>query len=501
MKNRFFFIFVFSIVCSFIQLGHVNAASDASDNVVKVFVTSNSLDFYRPWQSQGSTSMTGSGAIIAGNKILTNAHVVADHTFIQVRKVSDPKKYTARLLAIGYDCDLALLTVDDPEFFKGIKPFEFGDLPKVRDMVTVMGYPRGGDKISITEGVVSRIEITSYVMSSRQLLTVQIDAAINPGNSGGPVLQDGKLVGIAMQGMAESQSIGYMIPMPVVRHFLDDLNDDRYDGFPIAGIDINNTENAALRKYYNISDLEGGVLVTRVMPYSPAYGVLAERDVVLAIDNTPVAMDGTFQFRGNERLALSHLINSKQVGERVRVKFVRSGKVIENDIELKPFVTLVPYPKHFKKPSYYIYGGLVFTVLSMDLLKSWGSKWWEQGPLDFLNYLAGVGRLNEDERKEIVVLLQVLPDDINVGYHGYQNKVIEKVNGNEIKSFEDFVRELHGTEGEFTTLEAENNMMIVLPNKDIEAINAQILERNNIPAQYSEEVAGWLTQDYASQNE
>lgn len=54
----------------------------------------------------------------------------------------------------------------------------------VQDAVAVVGYPIGGDTISVTSGVVSRIEVTSYVHGSTELLGVQIDAAINSGNSG-----------------------------------------------------------------------------------------------------------------------------------------------------------------------------------------------------------------------------------------------------------------------------------------------------------------------------
>ena len=124
------------------------------------FTTSNQVDFYRPWQSKGSESFTGSGCIIEGNRILTNAHVVSDQTFIQVKKYSDPQKYTAKLVAIGHDGDLALLQVDDPEFFKGVTPVKIGELPNVQDTVHVVGYPTGGDEISVTEGVISRIEVT-----------------------------------------------------------------------------------------------------------------------------------------------------------------------------------------------------------------------------------------------------------------------------------------------------------------------------------------------------
>jgi len=462
--------------------------------VVKVFVTTNQMDYYRPWQSKGIKASAGSGAVIDGNRILTNAHVVADHTFIQVKKDADPKKYSAKLIAIGHDCDLALLEVDDPAFFKGVTPLEFGKLPQQRDSVTVIGFPEGGDKISITEGVVSRIEVTNYAQSSRQLLTVQIDAAINPGNSGGPVVQDGKLVGIAMQILQVGQNIGYMIPTPIIDHFLKDLKDGKYDGFPILGIDFMSTENATLREFYGITKETGGVLVSKVLPYSPAVGEIWSGDILLEINGIPIGEDGTFPFRGDQRLSLTHLITVEYIGDDIDLKIMRDKKIIKAKVRLEEYVTLVPHSHYFERPPYYIFGGLVFTVLSTDLTYSWGNRWWEKAPLDFVHYSIGSGRLNKEERKEVVVMLNVLPDDVNVGYHGISNEVVTKVNRKEIGSFREFVREVDGGKDSesYTIIETEHQYRIILSNENIDEINTQILERNSIPYQFPDIVARWL---------
>ncbi|MDP2654296.1 MAG: serine protease [Candidatus Omnitrophota bacterium] len=470
------------------------SAEDARDAVVKIFVTANKMDFYRPWQSKGIRAGTGSGCVIAGNRILTNAHVVADSTFIQVRKESDPRKYTARLEAVGHDCDLAILSVEDPEFFKGIRALEFGALPSLQDAVTALGYPAGGDKLSITEGVVSRVEIIPYTQSSKKLLAVQIDAAINPGNSGGPVIKDGKLIGVAMQVMTNSQNIGYMIPTPIIDHFLKDWEDGQYGGFPSLGIDFHNTENKTLRAYYSLDQQNGGVLVTRVYPYSPAADELREGDVILALDGVPIAVDGTFEFRKGERLELSYLIDRNPAGHTIDISLIRQGKPEKKSILLKSYAGLVAPPNSFKEPPYFIYGGLVFTVLSNDLLESWGAPWWEKAPIDFLNYLMGKGRLNPGERKEIVVLLEVLPDDINVGYHTYSNEVLARVNGENFKSFEEFVKLLNNNSQPYTIFETDQNARIILRNEGVGDATRKILLRNHIPSQYSTGVAAWLAQ-------
>lgn len=74
-----------------------------------------------------------------------------------------------------------------------------------------MGYPIGGESLSVTAGVVSRIELQEYAQGGETLLAIQIDAAINSGNSGGPVINEhDQLVGVAFQSLAtlDSENIG-----------------------------------------------------------------------------------------------------------------------------------------------------------------------------------------------------------------------------------------------------------------------------------------------------
>lgn len=470
-------------------------AQDVRDSVVKIYTTANRMDFYRPWQAKGTESFTGSGVVIAGNRVLTNAHVVSDQTFIQVKKYSDPRRYTAKLVAIGHDCDLAILEVEDKEFFNGMPALEIGELPSVQDTVFVVGYPSGGDDISITKGVVSRIEVRGYIHSSTPLLVVQVDAAVNPGNSGGPVVKDGKLTGIVMQNAPFMDNIGYMIPPPIINHFFKDLEDGHYDGFPKIAIDISDTVNPALREYYKIKDQEGGLLITKVLADSPGFGYLKEGDVILDVDGVPVAQDGTFKFRDAERLSIVHNIMQKQMGETIRMRISRDGVLKDISFPFKEYEPFVPAPYESEKPSFYIYGGLVFTVLSSDLIREWRNEWGDErmrAPVDFVYQLFGAGKLNEENKKQIVVLLNVLPDDINVGYHEHSNLIIDKVNGEKFDSFKDFILKLNNNKNPFTVIESKTRDPIIFENKNIEAIDKAILKRNNIPARFSDDVAGWL---------
>lgn len=180
----------------------------AFNSVVKIFTVSCSPNYLLPWQNKSQRESMGSGFVIHGRKILTNAHVVADHSFVLVRKHGSPNKYRAQVKAVGHECDLALLIVDSHEFWDGMLPLEFGDIPFLQQAVAVVGYPQGGDTISVTKGVVSRVEPTQYVHGASQLMAIQIDAAINPGNSGGPAIMGNKVAGVAFQNLSGAENIG-----------------------------------------------------------------------------------------------------------------------------------------------------------------------------------------------------------------------------------------------------------------------------------------------------
>jgi hypothetical protein len=338
--------------------------------------------------------------------------------------------------------------------------------------------------------VVSRMESLDYVNSQQSLLGVQIDAAINPGNSGGPAVSNGKIVGIVMQLMSESQNIGYIIPTPVINHFLKDLKGSQYAGFPYLGVHFSNTENKALRKYYGVAADLGGVLVFSILPFSSADGFLKEGDIILAINGIAISDDGTFAFRNNERLDMQHIINMQKIGETAVLKIRRENKIITVKVPLKPMPDLVKIANHFEKPSFYIYGGLIFTVLSTDLISSLGDKD-TLPPLSFVYYNSGLGSLNEKRKKEIVVLLKVLPDEINIGYHDRGYEIITKVNGKEFDSFKQFVQLIDDAQGENIVFEDEYKEKIILPCKDIAKITQDIVRRNNISSQFSDDVAGW----------
>ena len=171
----------------------LSAEPDIVGSMVKVYSQCYPYSYETPWLLAAEESGTGSGCIISGNRILTAAHVVANAKFIQVKRAGAKDKVEAEVEIVAHECDLAVLKVKDRSFFDGARPLDIGPLVDLRDRVTVYGFPEGGEELSTTEGIVSRIEVNSYAHSGARLLCSQIDAAINAGNSGGPVVKDGQM--------------------------------------------------------------------------------------------------------------------------------------------------------------------------------------------------------------------------------------------------------------------------------------------------------------------
>ncbi len=475
------------VIISLVIAPPVWAKGGAKEAVVKIFTVYNSYDYDEPWKMLRQKRRNGTGCIISGGRILTNAHVVADQKFIQIKKAGEARKYIAEVAIVAHECDLAILRSTDDSFFSGVRPIEIGSLPEVQDKVAVYGFSEGGDELCITEGVVSRIEHRKYTHSRAYLLTCQIDAAINPGSSGGPVIKDDKVVGVAFQA-GSGENIGYMVPAPVIKHFLEDIEDGRYDGIPGLGITWQKMENLDLRLRYGMTGHQTGLLVNKVYPHSPARGLLRSGDIILSIDGQNVENDGTIEFRPGERTFSGYLIQNKYIDDEVVLEISRQKSPMDVKITLTTpmnFGRLVPDERYDEPPTYYIIGGLVFEPLTLNFLKTW-KKWYVNAPSNLLNYYFR-GEPTED-RREIVVLVKVLADEINVGYHDWKNNVIASVNGRKIATMRDLAEAFEENRGEYHAVVDEEGYLLVLDKRKVEENHERILRKYRISSDRSRDL-------------
>ena len=454
-------------------------SADIKDSIVKIYTVSKVPNYSIPWNSSIRRS-NGSGSIIMGNRILTNAHVVANQTFIEVKRYGDTKRYEAEVEFISHQVDLALLKVKDDNFFDGTSSLELGELPKIQQEVTVYGFPMGGNALSVSKGIVSRIEHNRYAHSQEIFLAIQIDAAVNPGNSGGPAISGGKIVGVVMQQIRQSQNIGYLVPTDIVKHFLLDIKDGKYSGFGDLGVVTQKMQNKALRDVYHMSQDDTGVMLVDISTKSSAYGVLKEDDVLLSIDGHNINNDGTVEFMPEQYTSYNYYIDKKQLGEDITFKILRDAKIIDLNVSILDIADdnlLVNTIEHDVMPRYFIFGGYVFTPLTRNLLATSRST--------LLSLRKASSDWATDKREEVVVLLRVLADQSNRGNHMFSLWMVDKVNGKSFKDFDQFKKLINSTKDKYVVLENSDGVKVAIDKELAYSVEDKILNRYSIKSSSS----------------
>jgi len=442
--------------------------------IVKIYTTAKIPNYQAPWSSSMRSS-TGSGAIIEGGYILTNAHVVANQAFMEVQRYGQRKRYIAKVYAVSHQADLALLKVEEKAFFEGVKPLTFGPLPNVEQRIVVYGYPMGGSTLSATIGVVSRVEHHTYAHSGETFLAVQVDAAVNPGNSGGPALSDGKIIGVVMQVISKSQNIGYLVPVNLVKHFIEDMKDNKYDGFADLGLGTQKLENPAIRRYYGLDDNVSGKLINKVVHNSTLAGILEVGDILTSVDGHNIEDDGTVEFRKHEYTYFHYFVDLYQMGDTVELEVIRDRIPMKVNALLKHTsddMFLVKTTRYDTMPRYFIYGGYIFSPLTRNLIVST-----KRNRLKLSNLAS---RWQESDKDEVVVLLKVLASDISRGDNDFGMWPIDTVNGETFKNFEEFYQKMEVVTARYIVLEDKHGVQVIIDKKEAQAKQDEILKKYNI---------------------
>jgi len=522
------------------------------DAVVKIFVTKQRASMTVPWQTQQVESTTGSGTFIRrrggpvdaaanatedgeeaqvqshnreedtgstdlpywnytrveeaiahseGDIVLTAAHVVSDARDVRVqphsRSGESPGKFVARVLAVSHDCDLALLEVLDEECFQGKVPMELlgpQELLDVQSRVQVMGFPVGGDYLSITEGVVSRVEVVEYSHSRRPGLALTVDAAVNAGNSGGPVVDpsSGRMLAVAHQKVIAQgvENQGHGVPPCLIWRFL--YGHAHGKPSPLAGLGIfmQTLESTAHRDLLGLSEDDTGILVRDA---NQARGVpknaLQAGDVLMQVSSYNVDNLGAVEFLGH-RVALSAVQDLHFLGDTVRLRVRRQGKDLELQQPLCPPTHLVPrslyYDSLTMRLDYFICGGLVFVPLSADFLEqAWPNQ--QDRPAHLMDLFWR--EVVTEDRMEVVICLSILADDVNHGHGtGYVGcPVVESVCGKSVSDLQHFAEQLTCAVHEQDFVKVDFRMSsgpytVVMRSADIPEADRRIQDLYQIPA-------------------
>ncbi|XP_058197151.1 protease Do-like 9 isoform X3 [Rhododendron vialii] len=451
-----------------------------ADAIVKVISVRVEPNYAFPWEMKQEEGCW-SGFIVSGRKVCTSASAVDLHKEVKLKTSKCDVWYTATVLSVAFETNLAILTVNDDEFWKGVNPVELGDMPASREEITVAGYPRGADYVSVIKSRVSRVGMTCYVISQANLLAFEFKAAWNLGKVGGPVFNGrGKCVGMILQYGGDKVEA---VPAVTIKHLIQDYDKNgAYTGLPILGIKWQKMENFSLRVFMNMEHDQQGVLITQVLPNYPEFEILKPYDVILSIDGISINNDGTVPFQQGRRIEFTYLIAQKYKGDKIVIKVLRDSKIHELITQLPTHKQFVPANSTGMLPRYYVIGGFVFTTLSIPYLQDVDVKY------DGCEIPDEYELLSHAVYEERVVLCQVLKADITVGCEGenlVQNQVLVTFNDKLVKGLKSLVSMVESCGDEFMKFTLENHKILVLRTDIARARTPDILKAYDIPCAMS----------------
>lgn len=478
------------------------ASEDVRKSVVKIHTTARLPSLFQPWRKENARESTGTGVIINDRQILTNAHVVAYESQVYIQPYQSADRIAAKVVAFAPGVDLALLELDkeDPGFFADRPPLPFADeLPAIRGDVSAFGYPVGGTDLSVTRGIVSRIEVASY-KHGHIGLRIQVDAALNPGNSGGPALIDNHIVGLVFSGIGSADNIGYLIPVPEIQTFLNDAADGTYQGKPqIEFGSMQTLENPALRDKLNLDNDTTGMLVTTTP--KGVESPLQTWDVITHIGphdidnegNCPVRSD----LRGDFRYFVDDVVDDQG---NVELTVIRKGETIKVQLPttVEPNALMPAITRNNEYPRYFIYGPLCFSQVTDELAASIPPQY-----IQILHYIHSplvtrVGDRPAFEGEELVIVATPMFDHpLTKGYDRHHLAILTKINGQDVKNLESVGTILGELKDEYVVFEFAGQVTetLVFKRADIENATEEILGDNGIRYQASPDLQHLLPEE------
>lgn len=415
-----------------------------SSSLVRINATLQRYNFIRPWEKGAPTPRRGLGAFITGKRVLTTAELVENSTYIELELTGTGEKTPAKIVGLDYEANLALLEPIDAKskIFDKLIPLELDDSVVAGDHLEIWQVEDNGNSVS-TDVKVLRVAVSNYFIPGSKLLTYQVKGSLqyHANSFTLPVIKEGKLAGLLLSYSSKEQTSN-LLPSPIIKHFLDDLKNGEYKGFANLGLGYAQTLDEQLRKFTHLTDKKGGVFVRQVVADSSAgKGGVKTGDVILSINGQAIDSRGNYVDKRYGKINFSHLVRgASNVGDLVKMHIIRDGNPLDLEFPLlrkKPGDYLVDPYMFDRGPRFMILGGLIFQELTLPYLKNWGDKWPTRGPLNLVHAQANPEPYEEEGRKKIVFLSQVVKTPATIGYQGLGSIILTKVNGQEINAIGD----------------------------------------------------------------
>jgi S1-C subfamily serine protease len=430
--------------------------------LVRVNVTGQSYDYFRPWQKKAPFSKRALGAVLSKGRVLVTADLVANQNYVELERAESGEKTAATVEVIDYEANLALLQPAEKTFLDGITPLEIAPDTVVGDRLAAWQLEPTGALLA-TEGLVTTVQMMPYPIDVGEFLTYRISIPMQYRENSYtvPLVKNNKLAGLLLRYDSRSQLLD-AIPAPVITHFLKEAESQNYRGFPSAGFSFFPTRDPELREFAAETGKGGGVYVTNVEPNTPAMKAgLQVGDIVTAVANHEIDQNGNYVDPLYGKIEFTNLLTAHAyAGDVVPFRVQRNGKPMQLNVTLehrdaKDYVS-PPYNLD-QPPRYFVVGGLIFQELSRQYLKEWGPNWQREAPqrLVYLDHFQS--ELFPQRNRRVVILSQVLPANSTIGYDDLAYLTVTKVNGKEIKSLDDLAEAVKQPIQGFIKIETEED--------------------------------------------
>jgi Trypsin-like serine proteases, typically periplasmic, contain C-terminal PDZ domain len=456
-------------------------------SLVRVNVTGQGFDYFRPWQKRAPFSKRALGAVLSQGRVLVTADLVANQNYVELERAESGEKSAASVEVVDYEANLALLQPQDKKFLSGLAPLELANDTIVGDRLAALQLEQTGALV-VTDGLLTAVQVTRYPADVAQFLTYRLSIALQYRDNSYtvPLVKNNKLAGLLLRYDPRSQLMD-VIPTPIIAHFLKDASKPNYPGFPSIGFSYFPTRDPQLRKYSGENGNGGGVYITGVEPGTAAQKAgLQVGDIVKSIGTSELDQNGNYVDSLYKKMDFTNLLTLRQYcGDKVPLKVLRQGKPLELSLNLEHRAAadyvIPPYPQD-EAPKYYILGGLIFQELTRQYLREWGANWLKDAPQRFVYLDRYQWELFPEGHQRVVILSQILPVNSTIGYDdGYLT--VSKVNGKEIRSLNDLAEAVNQPVNGFYKIETvEDPKQFELDAAQVRADEPNLRENYGIPA-------------------
>jgi hypothetical protein len=447
--------------------------------IIHIEVTSKEYSYVQPW-ARSEQKVIKTGVVLPDHQIITTASGVADQTLIRLQKGGGGLFSLGRVVWVDYQANLAVLTTDEKDFWTGLQPARLADPAPVTGSAHILHWE--DDHLDDRPGDIERMLVDNSVLSFVSVPFLKIDSTVTGGGFGEAAIQGDRLIGLVCQQGSDSIAA---IPSSFIASILKARAAKTYTGLGYFDFTWDPVQNPLCLDYLKLPGPARGVIIKETGLKPGVASLVKPRDVLLEVDGFKIDAEGNYHDPDYKKLSLENLSSrGKWAGMTCQFKIWRDGKEQEITYRLTKAEysdELVPNQTFDQEPQYVLAGGFVFVPLTDDYLRSWGANWREEAPFRLFYYNLEKVTPQHPER---VVLSQVLPDEVNIGYESLRNTVVDEINGMPIKRISDVTEALKKPQNGFdvfTFAAGEPIRKAVLEADAIDTANQKIMARFHIP--------------------